>query len=341
MICALCKEQEADKKNTHFLTDCIIRNCLNLDGSIEREKGFYFNLSNSHPFIEFNFQRETNTDKLESSLGRQITDDEIQKAKVIPFSVANVFCSICENIFTEIESKFITKILTKFRNADLSKIDSLNFEDVKLVRLFFYLQVWRISICKEAFKLSDSTAENLRQIIINNKTLTVNQLNYFPLSVTYLQTVGGEFEYTTNFVGFMVDKNLKIIFLNDFVIQFFENAESVSYLECYGLNSEVDYLEFINRNEEQFKIKIFNNEKRKQFINKSIIDEKVKQTNQVYKDEFFKIWFILFGEYPLDYIVEEYLRTFIESEFHILKYTKENFIEAAIKFIENKMTTEN
>jgi len=59
MICALCKNREADKKNTHYLTDGIIRSCLNQDGSGDREKGFYFDLSNKSSYVEFNFQRET------------------------------------------------------------------------------------------------------------------------------------------------------------------------------------------------------------------------------------------------------------------------------------------
>ncbi|MBK8657107.1 MAG: hypothetical protein IPN20_25120 [Haliscomenobacter sp.] len=39
-ICALCAKNEANKKNTHYLTDGIIRSCLNEDGSNVREKGF-------------------------------------------------------------------------------------------------------------------------------------------------------------------------------------------------------------------------------------------------------------------------------------------------------------
>lgn len=58
MICALCKNREADKKNTHYLTDGIIRSCLNQDGSGDREKGFYFDLSNKSSYVEFNFKEK-------------------------------------------------------------------------------------------------------------------------------------------------------------------------------------------------------------------------------------------------------------------------------------------
>lgn len=117
MIWSLCKEGEADKKNTHFLTDGIIRSFLNFDGSKEREKCLYFDLSNDNAFIEFNFQRGTSVGKLKSSLGIEITDEEIEKAKSIPFSVNNVFYSVFKNKFTEIENKFISEILPNFRNG--------------------------------------------------------------------------------------------------------------------------------------------------------------------------------------------------------------------------------
>ena len=38
-LCKLCLEREANKKNNHYLTDEIIRNCLKLEGSKERDKG--------------------------------------------------------------------------------------------------------------------------------------------------------------------------------------------------------------------------------------------------------------------------------------------------------------
>lgn len=138
MICALCKNREANKKNTHFLTDGIIRSCLNFNGSKEREKGFYFDVSNDNAFIEFNFQRGTSVDTLKSMFGRDITDEEIEKAKLIPFSVDNIFCSICESYFTEIENNFIRDILPIFRNTDLTDKSIINLTNIKTVRLFFY-----------------------------------------------------------------------------------------------------------------------------------------------------------------------------------------------------------
>jgi len=58
-------------------------------------------------------------------LGRQPTDEEIENAKKIPFSVDYVFCNQCENLFSEIENFFIDIILPKFRNSDLDDINNI------------------------------------------------------------------------------------------------------------------------------------------------------------------------------------------------------------------------
>ena len=115
MTCALCRQREADKKNTHFLTDSIIRTCLNENGENVREKGFYFDVSNDSPFVEFNFQRRTTLEKLKTALGRDPNDGEIKKAKQIPFSVDFVFCSECENKANgEAHGRFRRSVLSRY-----------------------------------------------------------------------------------------------------------------------------------------------------------------------------------------------------------------------------------
>lgn len=338
MNCALCREKKADKKNTHFLTDGIIRSCLNLDGSKEREKGFYFDLSNDNAFVEFNFQRGTCVDKLRSSLGRDITDEEIEKAKSIPFSVDNVFCSVCESYFTEIESKFITEILPSFRNSDLTDKSTINLIDIKTVRLFFYIQVWRTAVCDDTLSISANVAENLRQIILNHKLINANELNHYPLAITYLQTIGDENEYTTNYVGFTNDRNPNLIILNDFIIQFYEKFDTIKFFNFYGLTTEQHYLEQINFKEEKFVINILHNTERKQLLKDFITNDRVKLTIQHYKNSFEELWHNLFGVYPPIQTTNEYLQVLTCSDkLNVLQFTKENIIEVTIKFIQNKI----
>src|SRR5690606_8920606 len=127
MKCALCLDREANKKNTHYLSDGVIRKCLNIGGTNERERGYYFDISNGNPFVEFNFQRIDEVN-LEKGLGRAPTEEELENARQIPFSVDYVFCGVCEASFRDFESKFSNDIIPKLRNADLAGINHLTFK---------------------------------------------------------------------------------------------------------------------------------------------------------------------------------------------------------------------
>ena len=338
MICALCKEKEANKTNTHFLTDGIIRNCLNQDGSAEREKGFYFNLSNENPFVEFNFQRDTSIEKIEQTLEREATENEIEKAKKNPFSVDNVFCSVCESNFEKIESKFITELLPKFRETDLSKTNEINIENVILIRLFFYLQIWRTAICDTTFKLSEKVIESLRQIILNYESIEKTTITQFPLSITYLETRGDKKEYTSNYVCYTNDSNPNIIFMNDFVIQFYENLNEFAFFDFYGLNAENSYVYFCNvdKNQFEFAVNVFHNAKRKQFLKDFITANKIEQTIDLYIAGFVNLWLGVFGTNPTPQTIEEYQNVLTNNNTDILKYTKENIVNITNHFIQNK-----
>lgn len=337
MKCALCEFNEANKKNTHYLTDGIIRSCLNQDGSGEREKGFYFEMSNKTAFIDFNFQRETTIEKIEDSLGREPTEEEIEKAKKIPFSVDFIFCNECENTFSEIENIFIKHLLPRFRNTDLNKVRTIEFTERKEVRLFFYLQIWRTHICETTLSLSSEIAEKLREIILNSKTIDLSELNQFPLSITYLQTTGDLKEYTTNFVGFTNDKNPYLIFMNDFVIQFFESRDVIRYFDFHGLNNKADYISYVNYKEESFIVPVFQNVERKQFQNTFVKAEKVKQTLDFYKNSFKEVWFKTFGDYPTNQNVAEYINEIVKDDFEVVKYSRERIKKLTYEFITRKL----
>ena len=287
-ICKFCQIKEANKKNTHYLTDSIIRSCLNIEGSNNREKGLYFEISSKNPFIEFNFQR-IDEQSIEKAIGRKPTEDEIENAKQIPFSVDYIFCSDCEKQFTEIETKFIEKILPKFRQNDLTGLSSISVEENIICRDFFYLQIFRSAVCEEVYDLPNELIEKLRKILFEkHQDLTI------PISVTYLQTTGGQEHYTENYIGYTSDKNPFIIFMNDFIIQCYENEENIKHIELYGLNN-ADYKDFININEGNFKFKIFQNEQRRTFLNNLIKNEKVNQTIMNLGNYFDQIWIKLFG----------------------------------------------
>ncbi len=337
MTCALCIEKEANKKNTHFLTDGVIRSCLNIEGSKDRERGFYFRMASHEPFVDFNFQRSTPAEKVAESLGRPISDEEVNNAKEIPFSVDYVFCSDCEKLFTEIENRFLADILPRFRNHDLAEQQSVVIEDVVLARLFFYLQIWRSSVCSSTYQLPENIAEHLRVMILNFKTVTENELRSYPLSVTYLETLGGEKAFTENCVGYTNDSNPYIILMNDFVIQLYETPETIRLLKAYGLNAESDYMQYINYQEIEFVSKVINDQDRKNIWHTMILEEKVRPALHHYESFFVQGWVRVFGIKPAQHQIMEYLQTtFGETGFHVLKYSKEQIIERTTDFIARK-----
>ncbi len=334
MNCALCQEREANKKNTHYLSDGIIRKCLNIGGTNERERGYYFDISNGNPFVEFNFQRIDEVN-LEKGLGRAPTEEELENARQIPFSVDYVFCSVCEKSFTEFESQFSNEIIPKLRNVDLTEISNLTFEETSLIRMFFYIQIWRNSICEEIFKLNPNVQEELRQIILNKQT---EKINHFPLAITYLETLGGDIGFTSNYVGSTSDKNPNIIFMNDFVVQFFEDRNSINFLEFYGLNDETDFDKYVNLEEKIFAIKILSDDKRKELLKNLITNEKVKETLNFLQKSFDLIWQRMFYGFPPIQIKREFIQGLIgNDDSSVLKYSQKQIVEYTEQFIWNRI----
>lgn len=330
IICALCKEEKEPKSNTHYLTDSIIRTCLNENGKNTREKGFFFDFSN--PAIHYGFQRNTNSEKIKNFLKREITDEEIEEAKKqIPFSVDDKFCKDCENKFTAIETNFISKYLDFFRDHKFT--DSLViFEDKKVIKSFFLLQIWRTHICNTDFYLESETCEKIRNIIYNNDSIEENTLNEFPISITYLTTPTIQ-DYTANTVGYLPNNiNPNIIIMNDFVIQFFHNSQSVKFFDFFGLNTLENYKDYINTNSEKFIFKIFNNEEREIF-NRKIQEKNVERFMEYYSSIFKELHIKCFLKPAPLYLIKEFFK-YLEGEENL---THENMQTLMTNFINKKV----
>ena len=309
MKCKCCNNKEADKKNTHYLTDAIIRKCLNENGTNYREKGFMFGLSNKSPFVEFSFQRETKNESIIDALGRQPTDDEINEAKKNAFSVDYFFCSDCEKRFTEIENEFIDKILPQLRGVNFQEANkrSIEFEDTILIRKFFLLQFWRTSVCDPSFDLSDTFRDKLFKGIFNDDPI----IKEIPLRVTHLNTLGDDYEYTRNLVGTLKDKSNFVIFFNDFVLQAFESEGDINFIDLYGLNQKDSFSKTFNINEGQFSIDILFNQERIDFASRLYQNDFVKNTLDLYQHIFIKHFYITFGHLPHPRIVASFIQGII------------------------------
>ena len=261
--CALCGEKVANKTNTHCLTDAIIKRCLNIDGSISRDKGSYYKFSPQTASVQYYYQRGVLPEINEEILGRPTTEEEDKQAIQIPFSVDYVFCSDCEKLFTQYETSFTNSILNKFRKKSPHNTDEISIKEAETLRMFFYLQLWRSSVCLK-FNLSASLQQELHNYILHPEEHH-EEINSIPLSITYLETRKDE-DYTNNIIGFGRTYNPYVIFMNDFVIQIYDPLEYMHFDELYGINELSNFKRYINFKETEFIVKVIKDEKRKQIL---------------------------------------------------------------------------
>jgi hypothetical protein len=333
MTCKLCKEREADKKNTHYLTDSVIRPCLNEDGVNVREKGYMFEVSNSTPFIDFNFQRETSQNSILEALGREPTEEEIANAKQIAYSVDYVFCKTCEEIFTEIEEQFNHNILSKLRGNELTGTSELSFPEKIIIRKFFLLQVWRTSVCDPIFNIPQALQDELREIVFD-KNISNHRVTAIPLNITYLNTLGDDFEYTKNLVGIGVIEGNYVIFFNDFTIQAFENEASIKYIDIYGINAKDTFNHFTNRNEDFFLVKVIGNNERIEVSNAYFRQEKVEKQMNFYRETFQKQCLASFGQMPSERLTAAFINGIIYDKdcTDATRYTADRILKYSYSF---------
>ncbi|MNU98616.1 hypothetical protein D3C71_887280 [compost metagenome] len=340
--CALCLEKEATETNTHYLTDSIIRRTLNEGGSKERGKTLSFGVSNTSPFTEMSFKENTSPEKLQEALGRETTEEE-NEASIAQrdYSVDEVFCSACEKRFGKIESAFTDKFLKKLRmNPSLENASEVEFEkDIKIFRLFWLMQVWRSAVCTETVKLSSDISEKLRSLILLGIEVDENELKQFPLSITLLYTGTDPETHTENLVGYTSDTNPILILMGEFVIQFFENNESVRYFDFHGLNDEMTYTQFINYQETAFKVRVLSDIKRKAFLISVIDQDLVLPKFEFYMKTFIAFWVEVTGSPPPGHTVGEYTKEL--TDFNNVPVgqvlSEERVIDFTIKFIAKKI----
>lgn len=323
MICAFCDKNKATKKNTHYLTDSVIRRSLNADGSNVREQGFLFDMSNDSLFPVFRFQRSTPIDKVEEQLGAPANDEEIEKAKELLFAVDDIFCPACEDVFTEIETPFLQDILPKLRSGEYNQNTQFILNSSFDIRLFFYLQFWRTSVCLEAVNLNEKTLGKLKYFLINRKAIKESELKEFPIKIDFLITDGEAKVVTENMVGATSNKNPYLLFMNDFIIQLFDSNEDVIYLELNGINSIIDFFQFINYNENEFKIRILEDSLRRGINSSWYMESKGKLLLEYIQFTFTNMFLIIRRKAP----IQSDFKNFIEFAFN----KDENFLSKGHK----------
>lgn len=338
--CALCLENEATETNTHYLTDFITKRALNENGSNDRGKTLSFDKSTNNPFTTLSF-KGISQEKLFEVLGREVTDEEIEKNKVeTDFSVDRVFCPGCEKRFGTIETAFANKFLSKLRmNASLEKASVVEFKkDIKLFRLFWLMQVWRTAICTEEVNLSADCSEKLRKLIYEGLNANESEVKEFPLSITLLYSGTNAEDQTANDVGYSNDKCPILIYMNEFVIQFYEDESKTFFFDFYGLNDPATYRSFINHNEEVFRVRVMSAEEKKTHQDgyNGYINE---LWTRFYQQCFIDIWTSKIGYLPPYELQKEFVQALMSFENVPLGQTLsiERVVDFTAKFIYDKV----
>ena len=286
MKCLLCKQNEANQTGSHIFTNSLIKSCLNVEGKTGRDDELIFSFSESASRDVY-VGKTTSTDKIQQVIGRDLTDIEIEanNNKIVK---DNIYCRDCEKLFGKIESPFTQKILNKIRSGNKYEFE---FPENILIRLYFYIQIWRASSIKfEGWFLENSAVEEkLRQIILEacnqydtglSEELSKSIIK-FPLIVNYLLTPAGE--KSTNFLFIGEPKKPYYFFLCDFIIEFVNKMEFVTKSELinyYDVNENLDEKD-VNFNENIFKVRVISDEHRKIIKSDFVSEMAGKKTEQI------------------------------------------------------------
>ena len=332
--CAFCGHRVANKKNTHYLTDFIIRKCLNHGGSKDREKGSCFEISTHQTSVAYHFQRGVLPETIEEILGRPSSDKEKLQERTIPFSVDYFFCSECEKKFTKHETNFSNRILPKFRKKTPHNTEEvvISGTDISKLRLFFYIQLWRSCVCGK-LSLPDSLQQKLHTFILNYKNPT-DEIYDIPLSITYLETRKDE-DYTGNIVTFGTTCNPYVIFMNDFVVQVYDSLENKHFCELYGINEESSFDQYINVGENEFRVKVVNDEKRKIII-ENFMREQAEIFRYGLQDIFIRVSLYFFGHLPEPNQFDEFMLRINNKPIGI-RYSKSEIVKELYNYFTGRV----
>lgn len=356
MKCELCKINEADKTGSHFLTFAIIKSAINDAGRVERDKEVVFTLTAGRNFeIEPYFGRTVLPESIEEVLNREVKpDDFIENHN--PFTEDYLFCTSCENRFGIIETYFTGGLYKNLKNNQVktqndskgNKIFKIKDQIGLLIRLFFYVQLWRTSVSNDSFKLSKKIEESLRRIIDSclennvNKTLenckVINsKIKNLPMTVTYWETeinTENKFEYTTNLIYFHDKSDMPYFtIINDFVIRFYQKESHLrsTLKHFFGFSDIFNLNEHINFNEKEFVIGILEDTQRKGIL-EGIIHQPVEMFYKNWTKHIIYFHKIIFGFTPSEYVLKGTLSEIIYSNEVIAeKYNHQKVIEIISK----------
>jgi hypothetical protein len=136
-------------------------------------------------------------------------------------------------------------------------------------------------------------------------------------------------------VGCTSDKNPYLIFMNDFVIQFYDSEEEVRYLDYHGINDKETYLDYINLNEDNFKVKILDDKFRRHISFEIMQESKVQPLLKTLENGFNHFYKIRYGKSPNQEEINAYKNHIInDCNQEILKYSLQTLVEKTMSYFD-------
>ncbi len=344
-LCKICNINEANQTGAHVFPAWMIASTFDKKG---RNRDYevihaFHPLDNELPY----FGRSLQPDKIEESIGRELTEEEAESQKNF-LVVDNLWCRKCENKFKIVEDYFLDNVdraIIDFANQGEGNIKTLTASPL-LIRLFIYSLIYRASITNlMGFSLNAKTEEKLKSFI--NKYVQDNlidtiafiesntekkELTNYPVRCIKIETEKGN---TFVHIHKKYDKPYCFI-INNYILQFYQKESHTrstpySFWGITDLLNQIHY--FPNYNESAFRIGIINLE------HWNLIKSKFIRYNSQYKiQNFIKVYERMFldefGYNPSQTQVQKFLNILVDNDKKIgIKYTREQILEAMNKSI--------
>jgi hypothetical protein len=284
MNCLFCRKREANQTGSHILTSSLISHCINEPGKRGRNKELMFGISQDGE-TDLYVGREISIEKIEDVKGRDMTDEELQ-ANNNELVIDNIYCRECEALFAKIENEFSKSLLGRLRNGEK------DIEENILLRLYFLIQIWRLSTVKyNDWALEKDYEENLRETLYTacNSYPELSdeiseRINSIPIIIHHLETEEGK--ESDNIVGVPDEINPYVFFLCDFILQLFPGGLPEELPSPHGINDGFG-AEVIQVSEDTIVVNHISNAHRKSIV-KSVFQGQAGPALKSYIGQFVK-----------------------------------------------------
>jgi hypothetical protein len=345
--CSLCKNEQkpANQTGSHIFSFFFMKGAVNKEGKKDRGYEIAFRISPKLYTGTF-FGQSILPDEIERLTGKKLTEadiEELEKAQN-PFTIDHLVCTDCEKRFGTVETYFNNKIYLPLKQGKLKggkdKKETLifSFKENKLIRLFFYVQIWRASAAKyDGWSLPPKEEEKLREwvdsLLGSTEAETIKLLEETnlpilenPLIVTFAET---KENLTENLIRISSCDKPYFFLVNDLIFQFFtkESHTRGGEIWFYGLNQFINKEEHINWKEKEFNIGYISDSQRKEIV-KNVSLTEAKAMNVTIRADYRKAYKHFFNKKPSIILCNKVIQEIASDDLPLgQQYSPEHIVE--------------